>query len=239
MKVPRWLRADGGAQTLGVESRAESTAKSPYDDPTVNLQMSGELNPDAIHAALREMENPSVVAIREGWGHARALGHMCLPPDVYPDGWGPDSMYGCPECSCPWQSKGVRNLSNSYRWYGFGAKMIYGPKQWVYAGAPDARYRDVDGSPICPISTQQGFYDWRDPSESLYEVLNRIGTLMHDIHTLMHIAGQAKVMDFSQPVGPVVNTKDVDWSKFGSANGTGRGPYGRHSIPTDDAEGGA
>lgn len=196
MKIPRWLRSDGGAPILGAEPRAATMAQSPYDQPTIHINANGELDPERIRQAVREAtlewENPSVVAIREGWGNAKGMGHMCLPPDVYPDGWGPDSMYKCPECGCPWQAKGIRNLSDTYKWYGFGALMIYGPKQWLYAGPPDTRYRDADGHNICSIPVQQGFYDWRDASEPLYDVLNRMATLLHDMHTLMHISAYEK-----------------------------------------------
>lgn len=222
-QVKDFFKADGGAEVIGT-----ARVHSPYDQNTREIKIEGTLDPAKVREAIREMEEPSVAAIRDGWNHARGLGHMCLPPDVYPDGWGPGSMYGCPECGCPWQAKGVRQVGETYKWYGFGSKMLFGPKQWIYAGSPASTYRDNDGSPICPIPTQQGFYDWRDPSEPLFEIQNRIATLLHDIHALAHILHNPVIVEHREP-------GKVDWANYNPAPG-GSGPYGRHSVPSEAPE---
>lgn len=151
-KFKNLLRADGGVELT-------SSNPAPHPGESTNpFRLSGS---NKVWTPVRQEPDS-----RQGttWSRAAALGHMCCPPHVFPEGWGPGSQYVCPGCGCAWQAEGLMNRSDEYRPYVDGTKMLFGPRQWFCIDFPQSM-QTPSGEGIANIKLQESLYDWRDPGD--------------------------------------------------------------------------
>lgn len=86
----------------------------------------------------------------QGWTTAVVLPHLCFPPDQYPSGMGPGSVWTC-RCEAAWVAEGV--AWDEYPTDPTRTAQPLKPEQWFYVAGgqlPEKDYR-----------AQEPFYDWR------------------------------------------------------------------------------
>jgi|GEM_PF-6655534 len=234
-----FFKADGGVPLT-------TTVNQPTIGVTVNSDVSSQalkkrLDEFAVLSEGIDVDNRHRGRVIGGWHGAVPLGHMCLPPDIYEDGWGPGSQYVCPACGCPWLAEGIRMRAETYRWFGHGAKMAYGPKRWTYNGPAEAKYHDPSGEAAASLSVQEGLYDWRDSGEGLAErldevirILARMGVVAHSLLENAHDAA-ARGSHAATKIVPAAN-----YPQGGVVSGTigdvNRAKHPKHSKPAGGNE---
>jgi hypothetical protein len=169
-KFKNFFSPDGGAPLIGVTSTGVPKPVAQSVEDAYGPQS------DTVYQPVRQTElSRSPVA----WAKTEPLGHMCCPPNVYPPGWGPGSLYVCPNCSLVWEAIGLMNRSDVYRPLVDGTKMLFGPKRWICMDGDNHGATDrVSGGRPANIELQEGLYDWRDPGEVLAEQNNEIIRLL-------------------------------------------------------------
>lgn len=85
----------------------------------------------------------------QGWFNAVSMPHLCFPPNQYPQGAGPGSLWCC-RCDAVWRAEGI-----AWEEYPTTPKRLelLKPERWFYIEGgqrPEADYR-----------AQEGLYDWR------------------------------------------------------------------------------
>lgn len=87
---------------------------------------------------------------RQGWTEAHALPHLCFPPDQYPQGVGPGSLWNC-RCDAVWRSDGI--AWDEYPTEPARNTTPLKPERWFYQ----------EGGQLAPedYAAQEGLYDWR------------------------------------------------------------------------------
>jgi hypothetical protein len=86
----------------------------------------------------------------QGWVRAVAMGHLCFPPEQYPQECGPGSLWNC-RCDAVWRAEGV--MWEEYPTDPSRTAQPLGPERWFYQEGGQLDEEDY--------RAQEGLYDWR------------------------------------------------------------------------------